>query len=119
MFGKTRDINDTLDSSAIDEFFGDEAAAENTVEIHDLHLPWWWGAQWFEHLLLDYDVSSNGGNWAYIAGVGADPRPVRKFNMAVQAERYDPDGSYRKWGAAQGWSVPDDALPVEFPGVFY
>ncbi len=38
MFGKTRDINDTdtLDSSAIDDFFGDEAAAENTVEIHDL-----------------------------------------------------------------------------------
>ena len=38
MFGKARDINDTdtLDSSALDEFFGDEAAAENTVEIHDL-----------------------------------------------------------------------------------
>ncbi len=38
MFGKPRDINDTdtLDSSAIDEFFGDEAAAENSVEIHDL-----------------------------------------------------------------------------------
>ena len=38
MFGKPRDTNDTdtLDSSAIDEFFGDEAAAENTVEIHDL-----------------------------------------------------------------------------------
>jgi hypothetical protein len=38
MFGKTRDINDTdtLDTSALDEFFGDEAAAENTVEIHEL-----------------------------------------------------------------------------------
>ena len=38
MFGKTRDINDTdtLDSSAIDEFFGDEAAAATSVEIHDL-----------------------------------------------------------------------------------
>jgi predicted phage tail protein len=38
MFGKTRDINDTdtLDSSAIDGFFGDEAAAETGVEIHDL-----------------------------------------------------------------------------------
>jgi hypothetical protein len=38
MFGKARDIHDsdTLDSSAFDEFFGDEAAAENTVEIHDL-----------------------------------------------------------------------------------
>ncbi len=38
MFGKARDINDTdtLDSSALDGFFGDEAAAEKTVEIHDL-----------------------------------------------------------------------------------
>ena len=38
MFGKTRDINDTdtLDSSAIDEFFGDETAAETSVEIHEL-----------------------------------------------------------------------------------
>ena len=38
MFGKPRDINDTdtLDTSAFDEFFGDEAAAENTVEIHEL-----------------------------------------------------------------------------------
>ena len=87
--------------------------------IHDLHLPWWWGAQWFEHLLLDYDVSSNWGNWAYIAGVGADPRPVRKFNLKLQAERYDPDGAYRQWGAAQSWSVPGDALPRDYPGTFY
>ena len=36
MFGKARDIHGTLDASALDEFFGDEAAAENTVEIHDL-----------------------------------------------------------------------------------
>ncbi len=38
MFGKTRDIHDTdtLDTSALDEFFGDEAAAENSLEIHDL-----------------------------------------------------------------------------------
>jgi chromosome segregation ATPase len=36
MFGKARDIHDTLDTSALDDFFGDEAAAENTVEIHDL-----------------------------------------------------------------------------------
>jgi hypothetical protein len=38
MFGKTRDIHDsdTLDSSALDEFFGDEAAAATSVEIHGL-----------------------------------------------------------------------------------
>ncbi len=38
MFGKARDDHDssTLDTSALDEFFGDEAAAENSVEISDL-----------------------------------------------------------------------------------
>ena len=38
MFGKPREIHDTdmLDTSALDEFFGDEAAAENSVKIHDL-----------------------------------------------------------------------------------
>jgi len=38
MFGKPRDIDDTdtLDSSAIDGFFGDEAAAEQIVEVHEL-----------------------------------------------------------------------------------
>jgi hypothetical protein len=38
MFGKPREIHDSdiLDTSAFDEFFGDESAAENTVEIHDL-----------------------------------------------------------------------------------
>jgi lysyl-tRNA synthetase class I len=38
MFGRPRDIHDTdtLDARTLDEFFGDEAAAENSVEIHDL-----------------------------------------------------------------------------------
>jgi hypothetical protein len=38
MFGKTRDSHDTdtLDTSAFAEFFGDEAAAEREVEIHNL-----------------------------------------------------------------------------------
>jgi hypothetical protein len=38
MFGKPRDIHDpdTLDTSTLDEFFGDGSAAENTVEIHEL-----------------------------------------------------------------------------------
>ena len=38
MFGKTHetDDTDTLDSGAIDGFFGDEAAAEAVVEMHEL-----------------------------------------------------------------------------------
>jgi hypothetical protein len=37
MFSKQRDIHDSgLLDSGFDEFFGDEAAAENSVEIHEL-----------------------------------------------------------------------------------
>ena len=46
--------------------------------------------------LIDYDPASNYGNWMYIAGVGHDPRPFRKFNTQGQAERYDKEGTYRK-----------------------
>ena len=62
--------------------------------VHDLHLDWRYGAAWFEAMLVDHDPASNYGNWLYIAGVGNDPRPFRKFNTAFQAERYDPQGEY-------------------------
>jgi deoxyribodipyrimidine photo-lyase len=63
----------------------------------ELGLDWRMGAAWFETHLLDYDVASNWGNWAYVAGVGADPRD-RRFNMVGQAQRYDPEGAYvRQW----------------------
>jgi deoxyribodipyrimidine photo-lyase len=64
--------------------------------IHDLHINWRWGAAWMESQLIDYDPASNWGNWMYIAGVGNDPRPFRKFNTQSQAERYDPTENYRK-----------------------
>jgi deoxyribodipyrimidine photo-lyase len=60
------------------------------------HVDWRWGAAWFEHALLDYDVCSNWGNWAYVAGVGNDVREDRFFNTAKQAAAYDPDGAYRR-----------------------
>ena len=63
---------------------------------HDLKQDWRIGAAYFEHQLIDYDVSSNWGNWAYIAGVGNDPRPNRYFNIDKQANDYDADKSYRK-----------------------
>jgi deoxyribodipyrimidine photo-lyase len=56
---------------------------------------WTLGAATFEKLLIDYDPSSNWGNWAYLAGVGQDPRD-RKFNPDRQANLYDPDKTYRK-----------------------
>jgi deoxyribodipyrimidine photo-lyase len=64
--------------------------------VHDLGQDWRIGAEWFESALVDYDVCSNWGNWAYLAGVGTDPREGRRFNVEGQAERYDPEGEYRK-----------------------
>lgn len=61
----------------------------------DLLLDWRIGAAYFESILIDYDVHSNYGNWMYVAGVGNDPRD-RKFNVDLQAERYDTNGKFRK-----------------------
>lgn len=60
----------------------------------ELELDWRIGAAYFESLLIDYDVHSNYGNWMYVAGVGNDPRD-RKFNVQLQAERYDSKGKFR------------------------
>ena len=59
--------------------------------IHELNLPWRYGAAWFEQQLIDYDVASNWGNWLYLAGKGNDPRKQRKFDMQQQTQTYDPD----------------------------
>jgi deoxyribodipyrimidine photo-lyase len=61
----------------------------------ELKLDWRIGAAYFESLLIDYDVHSNFGNWMYVAGVGNDPRD-RKFNVQLQAERYDTNRKFRK-----------------------
>ncbi len=64
--------------------------------VNDLHLNWTWGAAYFESILIDYDVCSNWLNWAYIAGVGNDPRKDRYFNIESQVRKYDPKGEYQQ-----------------------
>ena len=63
---------------------------------HELKLDWRYGAAYFEEKLIDYDVCSNWGNWAYLAGVGNDPRAGRVFNSEKQAKEYDPKNKYRE-----------------------
>jgi deoxyribodipyrimidine photo-lyase len=74
--------------------------------VKDLKLDWREGAAWFEQELIDYDVSSNWGNWAYIAGVGNDSRSDRYFNIMLQAERYDAEGDYVKQWIPQLKGLP-------------
>jgi deoxyribodipyrimidine photo-lyase len=62
---------------------------------NDLNLDWRYGAAYFEEQLIDYDVCSNWGNWAYLAGVGNDPRSNRIFNIEKQANEYDKNKKFR------------------------
>jgi deoxyribodipyrimidine photo-lyase len=64
----------------------------------DLYLDWRAGADHFFELLVDGDVANNVGNWQWVAGTGADPRPNRVINPTLQAKRFDPAGTYaRRW----------------------
>ncbi|MXR51557.1 DASH family cryptochrome [Halovenus sp. WSH3] len=65
--------------------------------VDALEIDWRWGAAYFEQQLVDYDVASNWGNWAYQAGVGNDSRD-NHFNVLSQADRYDGNAEYvRTW----------------------
>jgi len=81
--------------------------------VHDLGLDWRACAAWFEHWLIDYDPCSNSGNWLYVAGIGNDPRPQRKFDVDWQAERYDPMGAFQSHWNRLGEVFPLD--PNEVP----
>lgn len=73
--------------------------------VHQLREDWRRGAAWFESMLVDYDVTSNYGNWMYAAGVGNDPRD-RVFNTRKQADQYDRDGQYRDHWLDNGGEEP-------------
>jgi deoxyribodipyrimidine photo-lyase len=61
-----------------------------------LGIDWRLGAEWYESMLIDYDMANNWGNWQYVAGVGNDPRQGRVFNPVKQALDYDAKGEYVK-----------------------
>jgi deoxyribodipyrimidine photo-lyase len=48
--------------------------------------------------LIDGDLSANNGGWQWSASSGMDPKPLRIFNPASQAQKFDPEGEYiRHW----------------------
>ena len=64
-----------------------------------LLIDWRWGEAYFAEKLLDYELSSNNGNWQWAAGSGCDAAPYfRIFNPALQTKRFDPKLLYiKKW----------------------
>lgn len=64
-----------------------------------LLIDWRWGEAYFAGKLLDYELSSNNGNWQWAAGTGCDAAPYfRIFNPETQQKKFDPDEEYiRRW----------------------
>ena len=64
-----------------------------------LLIDWRWGEAYFAKKLLDYELSSNNGNWQWAAGSGCDSAPYfRIFNPTSQTIKFDPKLVYiKKW----------------------
>ena len=64
-----------------------------------LLIDWRWGETYFAQKLLDYEQSSNVGNWQWAAGSGVDASPYfRIFNPTEQIKKFDKDLVYiKKW----------------------
>ncbi|PKP52656.1 MAG: deoxyribodipyrimidine photolyase [Bacteroidetes bacterium HGW-Bacteroidetes-1] len=64
-----------------------------------LLIDWRWGEAYFASKLLDFELSSNVGNWQWSAGTGCDASPYfRVFNPTEQMKKFDKDYNYiRNW----------------------
>lgn len=62
-----------------------------------LLIDWRWGEAYFAEKLHDYDMSSNVGNWQWVAGSGVDASPYfRIFNPTTQIDKFDKQHEYIK-----------------------
>jgi len=73
---------------------------------------WRMGEAYFATKLLDYELSSNNGNWQWAAGTGCDAAPYfRIFNPMEQLKKFDPDLSYvKRWIPEYG--TPKYPVPI-------
>jgi len=72
---------------------------------------WTVGEAWFRECLIDWDVAANAMGWQWAAGSGPDAALYfRIFNPDIQAEKFDPDETYRKrFLASAGEDAHEDA----------
>ena len=64
-----------------------------------LLIDWRLGEAYFAKKLLDFELSSNNGNWQWAAGTGCDAAPYfRIFNPIEQLKKFDKSEGYiKKW----------------------
>lgn len=82
-----------------------------------LRIDWRWGERYFAEKLLDFELSSNVGNWQWAAGCGVDAAPYfRIFNPNAQLKKFDPDEAYvKKWIPEYG-SADYPQPMLDYPG---
>ena len=76
----------------------------------DLIIDWRWGEKYFMQKLYDGDLSANNGGWQWSASSGMDPKPLRIFNPASQAAKYDRDGEYIRYWVSEISSMDTEYL---------
>ena len=82
-----------------------------------LLIDWRWGEAYFAKKLLDYELSSNNGNWQWSAGTGCDAAPYfRVFNPSEQIKKFDKQNTYiNKWVEdLNEFSYPDPIVEHSF-----
>jgi deoxyribodipyrimidine photo-lyase len=72
--------------------------------VKHLLIDWRWGEAYFAEKLLDFELSSNNGNWQWAAGTGCDAAPYfRIFSPQAQTDRFDPKAEYiKRWVSEYG-----------------
>lgn len=83
---------------------------------------WRVGLRWFADCLTDWDPAANAMGWQWVAGCGPDAAPYfRIFNPAGQADKFDPDQTYRRRWIAELTRAPGalalsyfDAVPRQW-----
>ncbi len=114
MFGKPRDIQDSdvLDTSAFDEFFGDESAAENSVEIHELrdrvHQVELQISSQFTSLATYAQIAQEQVELARSESKAATERSEQRLTSLIERERADRISSYTGEAAASSSAVAPD-----------
>jgi deoxyribodipyrimidine photo-lyase len=82
-----------------------------------LLIDWRLGEAYFAEKLLDYEKSSNVGNWQWVAGCGVDAAPYfRIFNPTEQIKKFDKQHDYiKKWAPDyQELSYPQPIVDHKF-----
>ena len=85
--------------------------------VKHLLIDWRWGEKHFAKKLLDFELSSNNGNWQWAAGTGCDSAPYfRIFNPKEQLKKFDSKLMYvNKWiNDLNEFSYPDEIIDHKF-----